>query len=143
MAPGGVGSTLGGVTQTLPALYDLPPGDFNPVGGAGYNQVTGLGSPIARSLVPALAAWQPLSIAPATIPAATAGMSYRQSIVAGAEKAGVASLITTPSWVTYPAGLNISTSGSEVDLTGITSVAGTYTFTVTATDNNGFKVSQS
>ncbi len=57
-------TTLDGPTQTLPKLYALPAADFHDItsgsnGGfsakAGYDEVTGLGTPIANLLVPALA----------------------------------------------------------------------------------------
>ncbi|MDB5356757.1 MAG: pcp 3 [Phycisphaerales bacterium] len=61
--------TLDGPTQTLPALYKLPASDFhditsdtaNPVNAlaAGYDLVTGLGSPAANKLIPDLAALPP------------------------------------------------------------------------------------
>ncbi len=60
------GTTLTGPTQTLPALYSLPSSDFNDItsgsnGGfsaqPGYDEVTGLGTPKANLLVPALAAY--------------------------------------------------------------------------------------
>jgi hypothetical protein len=51
--------------QTLQALYSLPAGDFNAItsgynglsAGTGYDELTGLGSPIANLLVPALATY--------------------------------------------------------------------------------------
>jgi hypothetical protein len=60
------GTPLTGYTQTLPALYSLPSGDFHDIvngnngypAGTGYDLVTGLGSPIANLLVPDLAAYQ-------------------------------------------------------------------------------------
>lgn len=66
--------TLNGATQTLPMLYSLPSSDFNDVttgsngtysAGPGYDLVTGLGTPKANLLVPALAGYssqQPPSI---------------------------------------------------------------------------------
>ncbi len=56
---------LTGNTQTLPALYSLPSSDFHQItfgnngynAGAGYNYVTGLGSPIGNLLIPQLAAF--------------------------------------------------------------------------------------
>ncbi len=60
-------TTLDGATQTLPGLYSLysqTPGDFHDItsgsngaysAGPGYDMVTGLGSPVANLLVPALA----------------------------------------------------------------------------------------
>ncbi len=58
------GTTLDGATQTLPALYSLPATDFHDIttgsngtysAGPGYDQVTGLGSPVANLLIPDLA----------------------------------------------------------------------------------------
>ncbi len=59
-------STLNGLTQTLPDLYSLPSSDFHDVttgsngtysAGSGYDLVTGLGTPVANLLVPALAGY--------------------------------------------------------------------------------------
>jgi Bacterial Ig domain len=59
-------TTLNGYTQTLPMLYSLPSSDFHDVtsgsngtysAGVGYDLVTGLGTPIANKLVPALAGY--------------------------------------------------------------------------------------
>jgi subtilase family serine protease len=59
--------TLNGASETLPALYSLPAKDFHDItqgsnGGFtatnGYDEVTGLGSPVANRLVPALAAYR-------------------------------------------------------------------------------------
>ena len=55
---------LDGPSQTLPALYNLPAADFHDItsgsnggfsAGAGYDMVTGRGTPVANLLVPALA----------------------------------------------------------------------------------------
>ncbi len=60
------GTTLDGTSQTLPALYALPAADFHDItsgsnggfsAGAGYDEVTGLGSPVANFLVPDLAGY--------------------------------------------------------------------------------------
>ncbi len=57
-------TSLNGATQTLPMLYSLPSSDFHDITSgsngtysatAGYDLVTGLGTPIANLLVPALA----------------------------------------------------------------------------------------
>lgn len=64
--------TLDGPSQTLPALYGLPNSDFNDVttgsnatssnpgypAGPGYDLATGLGTPMANTLVPDLANYQ-------------------------------------------------------------------------------------
>jgi hypothetical protein len=55
--------TLTGPTQTLPDLYNLPAADFHDItsgsngypAGPGYDLATGLGSPVANLLIPALA----------------------------------------------------------------------------------------
>jgi hypothetical protein len=51
--------------QTLQALYSLPPSDFHDItsgyngflAGAGYDEITGRGSPIANLLIPDLASY--------------------------------------------------------------------------------------
>ena len=58
--------TLDGPGQTLPALYSLPSTDYHDVtsgsngfsAGPGFDLATGLGTPVANSLVPDLAAYQ-------------------------------------------------------------------------------------
>ena len=60
------GTTLDGASQTLPALYSLPSSAFHDItsgsngnsSAPGYDQVTGLGTPQANVLVPALAGYQ-------------------------------------------------------------------------------------
>ena len=58
-------SSLDGQTETLPGIYSLQAADFHDItsggnggfsAGAGYDEVTGRGSPVANILVPALAA---------------------------------------------------------------------------------------
>ena len=63
--------TLDGATQLLPLLYQLPTTDFNDISGGtsfgfptisaipGYDQTTGIGTPIASKLVPDLVAYAP------------------------------------------------------------------------------------
>ena len=60
------GTTLDGPSQTLPALYSLTSSDFHDItsgsngnsAAPGYDQITGLGTPQANLLVPALAGYQ-------------------------------------------------------------------------------------
>ncbi len=60
------GKALTGFSQTLPALYSLPSGDFHDIiygnngdpAEPGYDLATGLGTPVANLLVPALAAYE-------------------------------------------------------------------------------------
>ena len=85
------GTPLTGYTQTLPALYSLPSADFNDIidgnngyaAGPGYDLVTGLGTPVANVLVPALARYGLAStISVATPPPASvvAGQSFGFSV---------------------------------------------------------------
>jgi hypothetical protein len=76
------GTPLTGYTQTLSALYSLPSADFHDIlhgsngytAGAGYDLVTGLGTPVANLLVPALASYQlPSQVAISTEPPSTIG----------------------------------------------------------------------
>ena len=63
------GTPLTGNTQTLPALYSLPSTDFHDIvngnngdpAGPGYDLASGLGTPIANLLVPALASYDLVS----------------------------------------------------------------------------------
>jgi hypothetical protein len=60
------GAPLTGATQTLPALYSLPPADFHDItignngdpAGPGFDLVAGQGTPVANLLVPALDEYQ-------------------------------------------------------------------------------------
>jgi hypothetical protein len=72
------GTTLDGATQTLPRLYNLyqaKPSDFHDItsgsngaytAGPGYDEVTGLGSPAANSLIPDLIGLQVHAVPSAT-----------------------------------------------------------------------------
>jgi Galactose oxidase, central domain len=69
-------TTLDGYSQTLPALYSLSSANFHDItvgsngfsAGTGYDLVTGIGSPIANDLVPALAGYQVSQPASVTAP---------------------------------------------------------------------------
>jgi hypothetical protein len=77
--------------QTLQALYSQPAGDFNAIttgyngnlAGPGYNEVAGLGTPIANLLIPALAGYQiPTQLAITAAPPASvaAGSGFSLSV---------------------------------------------------------------
>jgi hypothetical protein len=75
-------SSLNGLTQTLPTLYNLPSSDFHDVtsgsngtysAGPGYDLTTGLGTPIANLLVPALAGYSPNQPQPPSVSGPTSG----------------------------------------------------------------------
>ena len=73
------GTPLTGYDQTLPALYSLPSSDYHDIvigdngypAGPGYDLVTGLGSPVANLLVPALAAYKSQLVVTAQPPPAS------------------------------------------------------------------------
>lgn len=71
-----------------------------------------------------------ITIAPATLPAATAGTAYSQTLTASGGASPYKFAVTTGS---LPAGLTLSAAGA---ITGTATAAGSATFTVTATDAN-------
>jgi hypothetical protein len=79
----------------------------------------------------------PITMTPAGLPSGTAGVAYSQTFsAAGGTGAPYTFTITNGA---PPTGLNLSSDGT---LTGTTTTANTYNFTVTATDNDGFSDSQ-
>jgi hypothetical protein len=126
-------TTLDGGTQTLPALYSLPPTDFHDIttggnggysAGPGYDEVTGLGSPIANLLVPDLAGY---------------GMPYQLVVTAqplGSTTAGNPFGVTVK--VESPSGQLIAGATGTVTLSLASGPGGTaLNGTLTATINQG------
>ena len=86
------GTTLAGATQTLPGLYSLPSSDFHDIttgsnngdsAGPGYDEVTGLGSPVANHLAPDLAYYgmaDHLAITSQPGSSLTAGQSFGMTV---------------------------------------------------------------
>ena len=83
------GTPLTGYDQTLPALYSLPSSDYHDIvignngypAGPGYDLDTGLGSPVANLLVPALAAYKSQLVVTAQPPTSvTAGQGFGLTI---------------------------------------------------------------
>jgi len=154
----GLGS-LDGYTQTLPDLYKLPSTDFHSVtsgsngtyqAGAGYNLVTGLGTPIANLVVAGLVGGSSSSggsSKPPTIATASHVVSQTSTTaslsVLGADAAGASSL--TYSWTTLgtpPAPVAFSANGTNAaqNTTATFSQAGSYTLQATVTDPSGLTV---
>jgi len=145
--------SLDGFTQTLPALYKLPSSDFHDVtsggnggyqAGAGYDLVTGRGTPIANLVIRDLVGGSTGSAQPPTIatPAQVVSQTATTATlhVLGADAAGEASLTYT--WAaagTPPGSVSFSANGTNAakDTTVTFTAAGTYTLQVTVTDPSG------
>ena len=155
-AMAGLGSLYGN-TQTLPDLYSLPAADFHDVttgstgpsptfsAGPGYDLATGLGSPVANKLIPALINYQPTvtSISP------TSGVSTGGTVVTitgtnltgglivdfGSTPASNVTVISsTEIMATSPAGtgtVNVTVTGP--DGVSATSVATQFTYMIVPT----------
>ncbi|HEY7310298.1 MAG TPA: hypothetical protein VH643_13120 [Gemmataceae bacterium] len=155
--------TLNGGSQTLPALYKLPGGDFHDItagsngaysAGPGYDLVTGRGSPIVNKIVPDLVAYgapippspspwimKAASASPSTVTGRTTNLS-----VQGNEDGGGAGLTYTWWAVSGPAGAPLPTySVNGTNAAQNTTVAfyraGTYILRATITDAHGKTVS--
>jgi subtilase family serine protease len=128
--------------QALQALYNLPAADFHEItsgynglsAGPGYDELTGLGSPIANLLVPDLASSGLPILSPGSLPSATYRGDYNQTITATETGGAGAPFTFTVSDGALPNGLSLAPGGG---LTGFPTVVGTFSFTVTATDSGG------
>jgi hypothetical protein len=143
-------------TETLTALYSLPSSDFHAnLGGnngttttgllnpARYNEVTGLGSPVATLLVADLVAYgSSVRLTPTTVPNGTVNTAYSQTFSASGGS-GTKTLTGTINAGTLPAGLAFTSSPNQLVLSGTPTASGTVTFTVTATDSAGATATQS
>jgi len=94
---------------------------------------TGTGAPFSGSRAYALTVGAPtVVVAPATLPNPTVGNAYSQAVTASGGTAPYTFAVTAGA---TPSGLSLSTAGV---LSGTPTAAGTFNFTVTATDGNGF-----
>ena len=142
-----IGTTGGSSPLTFKAMGTLPPGLMLTSGGslAGDPSATGsyaftvtvtdsLGS--SNSHMYTVTIHPAVAISTTSLPAWTAGLAgYNQSILAS----GGTGSLTFAATGTLPTGLTLGTNGV---LTGTPSAAGSYTFTVTATDNIGASANQ-
>ncbi|MGO9109330.1 MAG: LamG-like jellyroll fold domain-containing protein, partial [Thermoguttaceae bacterium] len=158
----GFGS-LDGPTQTLPALYNLPAADFNDIlydtaqgpsagntlpgpstgpsplysPGPGYDLATGLGSPVAGSILPALAVGPPSILAIAQGPTSTlAGAMISPTITVDVEDASGHLVTSNNSDVTLSFGSNPS-GGYLLGTCTVAAVNGVATFTGLTIDTAG------
>ncbi len=116
-------SSLNGTTQTLPALYSLPSSDFHDVttgsngtysATPGYDLVTGLGTPVANLLVPALAAYG--SNQPPTVSAPSSASVTENSSLTFSSANGNAISVTDPSIGTNSDSLALSVADGTLSL---------------------------
>jgi hypothetical protein len=82
-----------------------------------------------------------LVLSPATLPEGTYGTAYSQTLTATGGAGGPYTYAVTN--VNLPAGLSLSPLRTGVVLSGTPKAAGSFSFTLTATDSGGFTVSQS
>ncbi|SDG49301.1 putative Ig domain-containing protein [Dyella sp. 333MFSha] len=94
---------------------------------------TGSGAPFSTTRTYAVTVSAPtITVAPATLPNPTVGVAYSQTISASGGTAPYTFAITAGA---LPAGMTLAGGGA---LSGTPTAAGTFNFTVTATDNGGF-----
>lgn len=99
---------------------------------------TGAGAPYAGDRTYNLTMAAPtVVVAPATLPGPTVGSSYSQTITAAGGTAPYTFAVTAGA---LPQGLTLSAAGV---LSGTPTASGTFNFTVTATDGNGFSGTRS
>jgi hypothetical protein len=79
-------------------------------------------------------------LSPATLPEGTYATAYSQTLTATGGAGGPYTYTVTK--VMLPAGLGLSTLGTGVVLRGTPTAAGSFSFTLTATDSRGFTTSQ-
>jgi uncharacterized repeat protein (TIGR01451 family) len=141
-ASGGTGPYSYALTGSLPTGVSFSgntvsgtptvPGSFNFTITATDTGSTGTGAPfsIAQNYTLTVAA-AAIVVSPATLPDATAGTAYSQTLSASG---GVAAYSFSLSAGSLPTGLTLSTGGA---LSGTPTEAGSFSITVTATDANG------
>ncbi|MDB5334080.1 MAG: hypothetical protein JWP03_5231 [Phycisphaerales bacterium] len=164
--------SLDGATQTLPTLYKLPSSDFHDIttgnngyaAGAGYDLVTGRGTPVASALVPALAGVTSSTPTPTPSAPTIGSLSASPTVVApGGTLTLTASGVSDPNaggsvarvafYRESNGASGLQTSGTTDTLLGTATAgsngvwslsvstsglaAGTYTFYAVATDSSG------
>ena len=129
-------SSLNGLTQTLPTLYNLPSSDFHDVttgsngtysAGPGYDLTTGLGTPIANLLVPALAGYSPNQPTPPGVSGPTSASVNENSSLTFSSGQGNAITLTDSQAGSNADSLTLSVSDGTLTLgstSGLTFSAG-------------------
>jgi subtilase family serine protease len=151
-------ATLYSLAQVAPTPYsinstyffDVASGangtDPDDISGPGYDLVTGLGTPVASALVPALAGFKPdfsLSVNPTSQPVAAGGISANYTVTVTPANGFTATVTLNASGL--PAGSTYSFNPASVSGSGSSSlsvttpggtVAGVYPFTITGTSGS-------
>jgi subtilase family serine protease len=156
-------SPLDGATQTQPMLYQLASthyADFHDItggsnggysSGPGYDLVTGIGTPLANLVVPALAgitSQGPSVVTPASAASNPVTGTSTNLSVSGTDPGGASSLTYTWSVTSAPSGAptpNLSINGNNAaqSTTATFYEAGVYIFQVTLTDPSGLTATSS
>ena len=130
------GPTTGAGIVTSPATATIAAGQasITPTANtmAGSYSVTASASGAAPVTFSLMNIAPTITLSPPTLPAATAGVAYSQTLTA---TGGTAPYTFTAPPGTLPTGLTLTPGGL---LSGTSTAGGTFTFTVTATDANGF-----
>ncbi|MGA7499857.1 MAG: hypothetical protein WBX00_24265, partial [Isosphaeraceae bacterium] len=153
--------SLTGYDETLPALYSLPSSDFHDIvygnngypAGTGYDLVTGLGSPVANLLVPALAAYQSQLVVTAQPPSSvTAGQGFGLTVtvedgfgdkVSSYNGPVTISLGNNPDGGTLGGTLTVTAANGVVTFSGLTLDQAANGYTITATGSSLTKATTS
>jgi hypothetical protein len=139
-------SSLNGLTQTLPALYSLPSSDFHDIttgtngtyaATPGYDLATGIGSPVANLLVPALADYG-ATPAPSVSGPASASLNENSTVVFSSSQGDAITLTdaeagSNADTLTLSVADGTLTLGSTTGLTISSGANGTSAMTVTGT----------
>jgi subtilase family serine protease len=145
--------TLDGLSQTMPKIYALPQSDFHDVtsgsngtysAGAGYDPVTGRGTPLANLIVPALidgspsggqapTVATPASASPSLVTGISTNLSVLGAVTDGATLAYTWTVTSAPASAPTP-GFSVNGTNAARNTTATFHAAGSYTFLVTITD---------
>ncbi len=131
-SPGGITATGTASPITITGLTNGTAYTFNVTATNGV----GTGSPSASSNSVSPSA-PPLTLSPSTLPSSAIGSAYSQSVTASNGTAPYTYAITAGA---LPAGLSFNSASGAI--TGMPTGAGTFVFTVTATDAHGVQGSQ-
>jgi hypothetical protein len=144
-------SPLNGATQTLPTLYNLPSSDFHDIttgnngfaATTGYDLASGLGTPVANTLVPDI-----VSNYSGTTHAPTITSTNQATFTVGTAGTFTVTATGSPSPTfgesgSLPFGLTFNSANGVLSGTPAAGTAGTYNITFTASNGVGSDATQS